>query len=110
MPRLTVALTTTQDRAAALSLGRALVRAGLAACATVVPGARSIYRWKGRLEEADETVVLFKTTAASLRALRRRLRALHTYELPEDTALAATAGSAYARWVEEGTKRRKRPR
>lgn len=110
MPRLAIALTTTHDRAAALSLGRAVVRDSLAACATIVPGARSIYRWKGALEEMDEAVVLIKTTAASLPALRRRLRALHTDELPEDLALAATAGSAYARWVGESTKRRKRPR
>lgn len=103
MSSLTLAVTTASDRASALAFGRRLVEEGLAACATVVPGARSVYRWKGRIEEAAESVVLLKTTAARLPALRRRLRALHAYELPEDFALTAGAGAAYAAWVREST-------
>jgi periplasmic divalent cation tolerance protein len=108
VPRIALALTTTSDPSSAETLARTLVADGLAACATIIPGARSIYRWKGDIEDAAETVILLKTTSARLPMLRRRLRSLHAYELPEDIGLVATAGSAYRSWVNASTTRPKR--
>jgi periplasmic divalent cation tolerance protein len=107
---IALALTTTSDSRTAESLARTLVGDGLAACATIIPAARSIYRWKGAIEDAAETVILLKTTSARLPMLRRRLRALHGYELPEDLALAATAGLAYRTWINASTAEPRRAR
>lgn len=94
-----VVLTTFANAADAETAVRTLVEENLAACGTLIPGARSIYRWEGRMEAADEIVVLLKTTRAT--ELTSRLRAIHPYETPEILTLdAAAASEAYARWVE----------
>ena len=97
-----VVLTTFSDEAAAAAAVRKLVDEGLAACGSIVPGARSIYRWKGEIEDAAEVVVIFKSTVAAYAAFELRLRELHPYETPEILAFdPAAAGEAYARWIEE---------
>lgn len=108
MARIALAFTTTSDSSSAAALARTLVVEGLAACATIIPGARSIYQWKGAIKDAGETVILIKTTSARLPMLRRRLRSLHQYELPEDIALVASAGRAYRSWVSASTSRARR--
>lgn len=93
-------LTTFADQGAATTVVRQMVEEKLAACGTLVPGARSIYAWKGRIEEAEETVVYFKTSAAKLPALAARLKALHPYDTPEIISLDPGHVSArYAAWV-----------
>ncbi len=95
-----VVLTTAASPEEAERLGRALVEEGLAACATLLPGARSIYRWEGKVEEAAEVVLLMKTDAAHLAALEARLHALHSYETPEFLALPVAWGSrGYLEWL-----------
>ena len=72
----------------------------LAACANVLPGVTSIYGWQGKLEESEETLVLFKTRREVYSALETRLRALHPYEVPEIVAVDVAAGlPAYLQWV-----------
>lgn len=81
-------------------LARVVVGEGLAACANVVPLRGSIFRWKGKMERARETLLIFKTTRSRFPALRRRVRALHSYEVPEIIAVPVVAGDpAYLRWV-----------
>jgi periplasmic divalent cation tolerance protein len=81
-------------------LARALVERRAAACVQVIPGARSVYRWKGRVEEAPESILLVKTTAARLPALLAAVRDLHPYEVPEALALPVAAGlPGYLRWL-----------
>ena len=95
-----IVISTAPDAEAALRLGRVLVEERLAACVNVVPGVRSIYRWKGAIEEADEVMVVFKTTAAAVPALAERLAALHPYEVPEVLALEPAAGTeAFLTWI-----------
>lgn len=99
MPVL-IAYSTCPDAASAAGIARALVDERLAACVTQLPGARSTYRWQGRVEQADEVLLLIKTTTDRLAALTARLRALHPYELPELVAVEARAGlPAYLDWV-----------
>ena len=82
-------------------IGRALVEEGLASCANLLPGIRSIYRWKGRIEEASETMLLVKTTEPSLDRLTRRVRALHSYECPCIAAFEIVGGNPdYLAWIE----------
>lgn len=72
----------------------------LAACASVLPGMHSVYRWHGQLERADEVLLLIKTSRARLPALTKRVLALHPYELPELVAVEAAGGSpAWLDWV-----------
>ncbi|MFZ4598627.1 MAG: divalent-cation tolerance protein CutA [Terrimicrobiaceae bacterium] len=93
-----VVLTTFADEDTAVTAVRILVNEQLAACGTIVPGARSIYAWQGRIEESAEFVVLFKTSRAG--ELAARLSAIHPYETPEILTFEADSFSDnYDRWV-----------
>ena len=86
------------DTAAAVT--KTLVGEKLVACGTILPGVRSIYEWEGKLEDASEVLVLFKTAGSSYAKLEKRLLKLHPYDTPEVVALEAGAVSkAYAAWV-----------
>jgi periplasmic divalent cation tolerance protein len=88
------------DKAA--EVARALVGEGLAACVNLVPAVRSIYRWKGELQDDSETLAVVKTTSERLDALTARLVALHPYELPEVIALPVAGGHApYLDWIKD---------
>ena len=74
------------------------------ACGTVVPGGMSIYRWKGKVEERREAVVILKTTAARWAALAAALPDLHPYEVPELVVVPVIGGhSKYLQWLSEET-------
>ena len=97
-----IVLTTTATAEDARRLGRALVEERLAACATVIPQAESIYRWQGQVETAGEALLLLKTETEKLAELEARLHALHAYQTPEFLVLAVEGGSeAYLRWLHE---------
>lgn len=88
------------DAGIAGRIARVLVEERLVACANVLPGMHSVYRWQGTTEEADEVLLLLKTTRGALPALQARLVALHPYELPELLAVEAAGGlPAYVGWI-----------
>ena len=100
LPALRLVMTTLPDAACAETLAGALVKAGHAACVSIVPGLRSVYRWQGRVEHADEVLLLIKVCVDNYAALETALRAAHPYELPEIIAVAVTDGlPAYLQWV-----------
>ncbi len=89
------------SREEATHIGRVLVTEGLAACCTTLPGVHSQYLWNGVLEESDEVLLFCKTTQAAFSRLEARVRALHSYEVPEILALPITEGSLpYLAWLE----------
>jgi periplasmic divalent cation tolerance protein len=90
---------TAPDRALAERLAEALVTERLAACVQVGGPVASVYRWRGRVERAEEWVCRAKTTRAALPALERRVRALHPYEVPEMLAIPVTGDAGYLAWV-----------
>jgi periplasmic divalent cation tolerance protein len=93
-------LTTFANAEDAAKAVRILVDEQIIACGTILPGARSIYRWKAAIEDSEEAVVLLKTSAERFPVLEERLRAIHPYETPEIVALDPTAVSKdYAEWV-----------
>lgn len=95
-----IVLTTAGSREEADHLARILVEERLAACATLIPGAESIYRWEGKIEVATETLLLLKTEAGRLDQLEARLHALHSYTTPEFLVLRVDSGSrAYLEWL-----------
>jgi periplasmic divalent cation tolerance protein len=96
-----VVLSSAPDRATAWRIARALVEEERAACVNLVPGARSIYRWRGAIEEADEFLLVIKTTAAAFPGLAARLAELHPYDVPEVIALAPDAiPESYRAWLD----------
>jgi periplasmic divalent cation tolerance protein len=96
---LRVVLSTAPPRRAR-SLARRLVDEGGAACVNVVPGVESTYRWRGRVETARESLLVVKTTAASLPRCLATLAGSHPYEVPEGLVLSPGAAlAAYARWM-----------
>jgi uncharacterized protein involved in tolerance to divalent cations len=91
---------TTPDASTATRLAHLLVEDGLAACVQVLPGVTSVYRWQGRVETAQEHLLLVKTTAASFEAIRERVGAEHPYDTPEVIALPVVAvAPRYAAWL-----------
>lgn len=95
---------TCPDPATAERIATALVGERLAACVNIVPGLRSVYRWKGRIERADESLLLIKTAPGRLPRLQARLLELHPHELPELLAVEAGSGlPAYLRWISDET-------
>lgn len=86
-------------------IARALVDRRLAACVNLVPGVRSIYRWKGGIESDDELLLVIKSTSDRLEALREAIVSLHPYEVPELIAVPIEFGHApYLAWLEESTR------
>lgn len=99
-----VVLMTAPDADTAARISRALVDERLIACANLLPGVTSIYRWEGMVEEAGEVLVVMKTRAALLPRLFERAAELHPYEVPELLALPVLDGlPAYCRWVVQET-------
>lgn len=95
-----VVLVTAPDAETAARIARALVGEGLAACANLVPGVRSIYRWEGAVQDDAEVLLVLKTSRSRCPALAARVKDLHPYELPEVIALPVEGGSeAYLAWV-----------
>jgi periplasmic divalent cation tolerance protein len=89
----------------AKALADAVVTDRLAACANIIPGMRSVYHWKGKIEEAEETVIIFKTRATLFQAVEARVKELHKYSAPCIIALPLEAASQpYLDWIMAETK------
>ena len=101
--RLLVVLMTAPDRDEANRIAEMLINSRLAACVQVLPEIHSVYRWKGEVELATETLLLAKTTSDKFDELDRTVREIHSYDTPEIIALPVSAASAlYLKWVLEG--------
>jgi periplasmic divalent cation tolerance protein len=99
-----VALSTFPDAETARRIAAQLVSEKFAACANIVPAIESIYRWQGKVEQATEVLVLFKTTAAAWAPFQEKLKSLHPYGVPEIICLEVRDGLPdYLRWVSENT-------
>ena len=95
-----VVLTTLATAAEARAFVTALVAGRLVACGTLLPGARSIYRWEGQVKEEAEVVVLLKTDASRWDALCAAVQERHPYEVPELLALPVERGlDGYLSWL-----------
>lgn len=96
-----IIFTTWPDAEKARSAARTLVEEKLIACANLVPGVESIYRWEGKVETSAEVLMICKTTIGRYQMLENRLRELHGYEVPEILSVRVTDGlPGYLRWVE----------
>lgn len=93
-------ITNLPDAASARALAGHLVERRLAACINILAPCRSVYRWDGKIEDAEEVPLLVKTTAARYPAVEAAIRARHPYELPEIVAVPISHGlPEYLAWV-----------
>ena len=95
-------LTTAGSEEEAKKIAHTLVEHSLAACVNIVPRIHSIYRWEGKVQSAEEFLLIIKTTRLHEKEVENTVRRLHSYSLPEHVALAIDTGSEeYLQWIEE---------
>lgn len=100
--RIYLALSTFPDRETAQRISNQLVSEKYAACANILPSIESVYRWKGKIESGNETLVFFKLSEDRQSAFQKKLCSLHPYEVPEIISIPISNGlPAYLRWVAE---------
>ena len=100
-----LAFSTFPDIETARRIAGQLVTENFAACANIVPAVESIYRWQGKIEQGNETLVLFKTAAARFTAFQEKLKSLHPYDVPEIICVPISDGlPQYLRWVVDNTR------
>jgi periplasmic divalent cation tolerance protein len=100
--KVLLALSTFPDQETAREISNELVTKKLAACANILPGVESIYRWKEKIETGNETLVLFKLSEDRQSAFQEKLGSLHPYEVPEIIFIPISSGlPEYLRWVTE---------
>ena len=86
------------------TLVRALLERRLIACGSLFPGARSLYRWEGKIADEQETVILMTTRSAVLHAVEKAFAELHPYKVPELLALEVQWGlGKYVNWINDET-------
>lgn len=103
-PEVLAVITSVSTEQQALDIAHALVQRRLAACVNILPGVRSFFRWKGRVQQDNEFLLLIKTLASNFESVRAAIRELNTYELPEIVGLSASrVDAAFAAWVAESS-------
>jgi periplasmic divalent cation tolerance protein len=96
-----IVLSTTDTPELAEKIAAALVDAREAACVNIVPGVRSIYRWEGKVCKESECLLLIKSSAGKFEAIQKRIRLLHSYQVPEIIALPVSDGDPeYLKWLQ----------
>src|SRR5438477_4866014 len=100
--KVLLALSTFPDAETARRISNQLLTEKFAACANILPGVESIYRWEEKIETANETLVFFKLSEDRQSAFQEKLRSLHPYEVPEIVFVPVASGlTDYLRWVAE---------
>jgi periplasmic divalent cation tolerance protein len=100
-----IVLTTAGSQEEARKIAHALVERRLAACVNILPSVESIYRWRDKLQTAQEWMLVIKTTGAAFARVRGLIGELHSYELPECVLLSIEDGGAdYLRWISDSVR------
>ena len=100
MTNARIILTTVGDKETEEKLAHELVERRLAACVSILGPIRSVYRWREKIENEQEFLLLIKTTAEKFLAVRDAIRELHSYKLPECISINVEDGSAeYLQWI-----------
>lgn len=107
-PSVLVVVTTVGTEEQALTIAHHLVEKHLAACVNIVPRIRSVFFWKGKVNDDGEWLLLIKTAPGNFAELRDAIRRLHSYDLPEILGFGAEAADPlFAKWVVDASTPRK---
>ena len=99
-----VILVTAKDDAEANKIAEKLVAKKLIACVNIVPGIQSIFRWQGKVDRAQEVLLVLKSRRRHFPAIVKTVQALHSYDVPEIIALPIVEGNKdYLQWMTEST-------
>ena len=102
MSEVLIAFCTFPNAEIAAKIGKEVVEQRLAACANILPGIRSIYRWEGKVDSADEVLAIFKLAGSCYAEFETKIRSVHPYEVPEIVAFPIRNGlPAYLDWVRD---------
>lgn len=100
---LVIFVTASSEQEAA-SISHTLVQEGLVACANIVPGVRSIYRWEGEVKDEGEVLIILKSREGLFERIREMVKSLHSYAVPEVIAIRLDRGDAdYLKWIKSVT-------
>jgi len=104
MTEFIIVLITASKEDEAVRIAQELVDSRLAACVNIMKGIRSIYRWKGKREDEAEVLMVVKTRQDLFEGLKKKVKELHSYSVPEIIALPVMEGSEeYLKWLREET-------
>ena len=97
-----IILTTAGSEAEAQKIANQLVERRVAACVNIIPRIHSVYRWQGKVDAAEEFLLLIKTTKSHTAEVQAVIRELHSYDLPEFVVISIEDGNAeYLEWIEK---------
>jgi periplasmic divalent cation tolerance protein len=101
-----VVLVTTASREQAQTIAQTVVDLRLAACASILDGVQSVFRWEGKIHSERETLVILKSTRDKYSELETRIRENHSYSVPEIIGLPIVLGAEnYLAWVKQETRK-----
>jgi periplasmic divalent cation tolerance protein len=104
--KVVVIFVTAPEAEAAAEIARYLLGKRLVACVNIVPSIRSLYWWRGQLEESDEVLMVLKARREDVAAIAEQIRELHAYAVPEVVAAEVVGGlEAYLEWIVAETER-----
>ncbi len=99
-----IVLITTKDKSQAQEIAKKLVEEKLIACANIIGEVNSIFSWEGKIDEATESLIVIKTQRKLFKELEKRVKSLHSYDVPEIIALPIIDGhKPYLSWVRQST-------
>jgi len=104
MTEFLIVFITAPNEEEASKISHTLVEERLAACVNIIRSVRSIYRWQGRVEDESEVLMVVKTKRTLFDRLQKRVKELHSYEVPEIIGLPVVEGSKdYLAWLGQET-------
>ena len=99
-----VVLVTAKDTAEAEKIAKGLLNKKLAACVNVLEGVKSLFWWEGKIDQAQETLLVIKSQKKHFKGIVKEVKALHSYSVPEVIALPIGAGNPdYLKWIKDST-------
>jgi len=106
-----VVLITSGSREEAKRLAKVLVEEKLAACVNILPDVESLYWWKDKIESSKEWMLVVKTQGKMVKRVVKRVKEIHSYEVPEVIALPIVEGNRdYLQWISDALASQKRKR